>query len=96
MEIWKLICNVQVQDTMTASAVLGQYISNNASSTDTTAVLILESTSKGILIPRMTSAQRTAINNPANGLLVFQTDGTRWLLFLQWNRVEVTSVKCFK
>lgn len=40
------------------------------------ALLELSSTSKGILIPRMTQAQRAAIANPAQGLLVYQTDGT--------------------
>lgn len=34
------------------------------------------STINGVLIPRMTTAQRTAITNPAMGLLVFQTDNT--------------------
>lgn len=33
-------------------------------------------TTNGILIPRMTQAQRTAIVSPAAGLLVYQTDGT--------------------
>ena len=42
---------------------------------DTSAKLEIASTAKGLLIPRMTSVQRTAISNPANGLLVYQTDG---------------------
>lgn len=42
---------------------------------DSSAKLEVASTNKGILIPRMTSAQRDAIANPANGLLVYQTDG---------------------
>lgn len=42
---------------------------------DVSAKLEVNSTNKGILIPRMTSAQRTAISSPANGLLVYQTDG---------------------
>lgn len=37
-------------------------------------LLDLTSTDKGLLIPRMTGAQRTAISLPANGLLVYQTD----------------------
>jgi len=37
---------------------------------------ILDLTSKGLLAPRMTSAQRTAIASPATALLVYQTDGT--------------------
>jgi hypothetical protein len=42
---------------------------------DASAKLEIASTAKGLLIPRMTSVQRTAITNPANGLLVYQTDG---------------------
>lgn len=41
------------------------------------AALDVSSTAKGMLVPRMTSAQRTAISSPAQGLLVFQTDGTQ-------------------
>jgi hypothetical protein len=44
---------------------------NNAS-----ALLDLTSTTRGFLPPRMTSAQRIAISTPAEGLIVYQTDGT--------------------
>ncbi len=37
------------------------------------AMLDVKSTSKGLLIPRMNTAQRTAIVSPANGLMVFDT-----------------------
>lgn len=37
-------------------------------------LLDLTSTSKGLLPPRMTTAQRTAIASPANGLMVYDTD----------------------
>lgn len=36
----------------------------------------ISSTTGGLLIPRVTQAQRTAIATPANGLLVYQTDAT--------------------
>lgn len=39
------------------------------------AKLEIASTDKGLLIPRMTSTQRGNITSPANGLLVYQTDG---------------------
>lgn len=38
------------------------------------AMLDITSTTSGLLIPRMTTAQRTAIAAPANGLLVFDTN----------------------
>jgi len=41
---------------------------------DATAILDITSTAKGILAPRMTTAQRTAITTPAQGLLVYDTD----------------------
>src|SRR5882762_9928550 len=43
---------------------------------DASARLDVSSSSQVILIPRLSSAQRSAIANPATGLLVFQTDGT--------------------
>lgn len=38
------------------------------------AALEVQSTDKGVLIPRMTEAQRNSIDNPERGLLAYQTD----------------------
>lgn len=43
---------------------------------DASAMLQVESTTKGLLVPRMLATQRQAIVNPAAGLIVYQTDGT--------------------
>jgi len=40
------------------------------------AILDIVSTNRGVLLPRMTQVQRTAITSPATGLIVYQTDGT--------------------
>lgn len=51
-------------------------INNNGTAPDNSAMLDVSSTTSGFLIPRMTAAQRLGIGTPANGLMVFQTDGT--------------------
>lgn len=48
---------------------------------DASAKLDVSSTTQGVLLPRMTSMQRTAITNPAAGLLVYQTDGVAGYYF---------------
>ncbi|SEJ49000.1 hypothetical protein SAMN05216327_111123 [Dyadobacter sp. SG02] len=50
-------------------------------SPDATAQLDVQSTSKGLLIPRMTDTERTGIASPATGLLVYQTNGTAGFYF---------------
>lgn len=44
------------------------------SNPDPSSILDLSSNSKGVLIPRLSTAQRLMISNPANGLLVFDVD----------------------
>ena len=43
---------------------------------DAKAALDIRATDKGLLIPRLTAAQRAAIVTPPQGLMVYQTDGT--------------------
>lgn len=45
-------------------------------SPDASALLDVSGTGKGVLLPRMTAAQKSAIASPATGLLIYQTDGT--------------------
>jgi len=51
-----------------------QNVGIGTSSPAASAMLHINSTSKGLLIPRLSSAQRTAIASPANGLQVYDTD----------------------
>ena len=54
-------------------------INNDGTLPAASAMLDVKSTSKGILIPRMTTAERVAIAAPANGLMVFDvTTNTFW------------------
>lgn len=48
-------------------------IGMGTASPDASAALDISSSNKGALMPRMTAAQRTAIANPAKGLLIYQT-----------------------
>lgn len=50
---------------------------------DPSAILELYSTQKGFLLPRMPSNLRTAIGNPANGLLVYDTDSNCLFYYVQ-------------
>lgn len=81
-----------------AGIVHGQNIGINSSGAapDASAMLDITSNSSGLLIPRMTEAQKNAIVTPAAGLLIYQTnnadgfyyyDGTIWLLLggMAWN-----------
>ncbi len=55
------------------NSALPHSINSDGSAPDASAMLQVQSTEKGILIPSMTTAQRTAIANPADGLLVYDT-----------------------
>jgi len=54
----------------------GENIMIGTDNVVSSSLLTLASTSRGVLIPRMTLEQKGAIENPANGLLVYQIDGT--------------------
>jgi hypothetical protein len=56
-------------------------VNTDLSAPDNSAMLDVKSTSKGMLVPRMTAAQRDAISNPANGLLIFCTDNNQFYSF---------------
>ncbi len=51
-------------------------INQTGSDPDNSAMLDVSATNKGILVPRMTKTQKFLIPNPANGLLIYQTDDT--------------------
>ncbi|AWV99852.1 hypothetical protein [Arcticibacterium luteifluviistationis] len=63
---------------------------------DNSALLDMQSAEKGLLIPRMTVDQRNAINNPAEGLLIFQTNeepGFQFFNGSQWSPLSPTEAK---
>src|SRR4051812_23834680 len=70
--LWKMIFVFSI-----VQAQQGVAINTDGTNPDNSAMLDIKSTGKGLLIPRLTAAQKTAIVSPAAGLLVYQTDGTK-------------------
>jgi len=54
-------------------------INTDGTTAHSSAILDIKSTNKGLLVPRMTSTERTAITSPAQGLFVFDlTTNSFW------------------
>ena len=72
-------------------SVPGGIAVGQSAAPDASAILEAESTTKGFLMPRMTTAQRDAISSPAANLIVSNTEtdgldtynGTRWFRLSQ-------------
>lgn len=84
--------------TVSIASLEAQSISINdtGADPDNTAMLDVSSTTSGLLIPRMTAAQRLGIGSPADGLMVFQTNGSiGFYVYLTgiaaWTRVTTES-----
>ncbi|MCH8904374.1 MAG: tail fiber domain-containing protein [Bacteroidetes bacterium] len=83
-----LICSVLLLTNSSLANAQSQF-GFNTISVDTSAVMEITSTTLGLLIPRMTSAQRNAIAGPANGLLVFDTDLDRLYFYdAAWTQIS--------
>jgi len=57
---------------------------------DASAMLEVESTTQGLLTPRMSSTERIAISNPANGLLVYDTSENAFYFYKSstWTKLD--------
>jgi hypothetical protein len=63
----------------------------NTNTPDASSALEIESTTGGILIPRLTETQRDAIVDPAAGLMIYQTDQTTGFYFnngIAWVKID--------
>jgi len=69
-------CLLKIILVLCVSTPLFAQVGIGTTTPDTSAALQINNTNKGILVPKMTQAQRIAIVSPAISLLVFQTDGT--------------------
>ncbi|MEP6682169.1 MAG: hypothetical protein ABJA35_02875, partial [Parafilimonas sp.] len=77
---------------LTGSAGIGTTTPNGS------ALLEIKSTKKGLLIPRMTIAQRNAIINPASSLLIYQTNSTSGFYYFDssWKPIAGVSSNYWK
>lgn len=77
--------------TFKCSTYAQQGVGINATGTapDNSAGLDVDFTDKGILIPRMTTAERNAIASPANSLMIFNTDMNCLQIYIssQWQSI---------
>jgi hypothetical protein len=90
--------NIFNRTLITTLLVLFSLLTNGQVAINTTgvqanssAMLDVSSTEKGLLIPRMTQEQREAIPSPTTGLLVYQTDNTAGFYFYgssSWIRLD--------
>ena len=71
------VANVNTSGIHTAK---GAVVTDNTTSGDPY-VLAANSTTKGFLPPRMTKAQRQAIANPVEGLIVYQITGDKGIYY---------------
>jgi uncharacterized protein (TIGR02145 family) len=79
------------------SIAQGVSVSENAAEPHESAIMDISSTNKGLLLPRMTTAERNAIVNPAESLLIFNTDTKCFETFVYgvWQNFWCASVPCF-
>lgn len=81
---------------MKMSLVYDLYVNKNlfigdSNSFDSSAVLEIQSTTQGLLFPRMTTSERTSISTPAAGLMVYDTtknalyyyNGSSWVIMVR-------------
>lgn len=73
-----------------SSVGFSQNIGIGTNTPHPSAALEIADSSKGILIPRMSMSQRLAIQNPAEGLMVYQTDTSKG--FWYWDGLEWTLI----
>jgi hypothetical protein len=89
--------NIKFKHVLAISLILGIHfaltaqvkIGDNPNTINSSSLLELESTTKGVLVPRMTETQRTTIASPPTGLMLFQTDATSGFYFYNGAKWEI-------
>jgi len=82
--------------TMLTSVSAQVAVNADNSAADPSAMMDVKSSSMGMLMPRMTAAERSSIVSPANGLMVFQTDAPQGFYYFDgsvWQRLQETLIE---
>lgn len=66
----------------------GAAINTTNTSAHPSAILDVSSSNKGVLIPRVTETQKLLIQNPTEGLVIYQTDASKGFWFFNGNSWE--------
>jgi hypothetical protein len=77
------------------NSYLAGSIGIGASTINASAKVQIDSTNSGFLPPRQTQTQRNAIASPAEGLIVYQTDGVAGLYVYSggsWKSLTMTTI----
>ena len=75
---------------LSLGTAINAQVGIGTTSPEASAALDVSSTDKGFLMPRMTTAQRTAIVNPVNSLTVFDTDTKTFWSYIEGFWIQAT------
>jgi hypothetical protein len=76
----KVIMSVAAAALLSLSTMAQVAINTDGSAANSSALLDVKSTTKGVLVPRMTIEERNLISQPAAGLLVFCTNNNQYFM----------------
>jgi uncharacterized protein (TIGR02145 family) len=92
--VYSLIFHVSFISLLNSNISFAQVsINSDNSDPDPSAMLDVKSTTKGLLIPRMTNSQRDLVSSPVAGLIIYNTDSKRVEFYngTIWTSLSVSS-----
>jgi trimeric autotransporter adhesin len=89
----KKIFLIAVSGVLFSTLLVAQSVGINTTTPDSSAILDIKSSTKGMLIPRTSTVSRQAIVNPANGLMLYDTTTSSFWFYdaAAWKEITTTS-----
>ena len=84
-----IFCSAMFVIICATSSAQGVAINQSGATADSSAILDLQSTTSGLLVPRMSSGQRQAIQDPAVGLMVYDLDKNSFWCYAGAEWIEI-------